>query len=162
MIDATIKGMLEAEIQKTLEEVSKAKTGSKESLDAMDKLNRLYTQHIKETEATLKDREVSDRAYHDTMELEQRKAEADAKLQQALQELSVKKDELAVKEEELKEAKRGRRWRTALDILGIGLPAAVTCYWMKRGLEFEESGKLYSSRTAQWLSQHLRLPGKKG
>ena len=74
----------------------------------------------------------------------------------------IKQAELEQTDEELKEAKRSRRWHTALEILGIGVPVAASAYWMRRGLQFEEEGKVYTSRTMQWLSNHIRLFGKKG
>lgn len=162
MMESTIKGLFEAEIQKTLEEIAQAETGSDNSIKAMDKLSKLHAQYIKEAEASLKSREISEREFHNSMELDQKRAEAEGKLKQALDELAFKKEELALKSDELQEAKRGRRWRTLLDILGISVPVIASGYWMKRGLEFESEGKLYSSRTGQWLAQHLRLFGKKG
>ena len=162
MMETTIKALFEAEIEKTLEEIAQAKTGSDASLKALDKLNKLHQQYVKESEIAAKNLELTGRELYNSMELDQKRAEAEGKLKQALDELAFKKEELALKSDELQEAKRGRRWRTLLDILGISVPVIASGYWMKRGLEFESEGKLYSSRTGQWLAQHLRLFGKKG
>lgn len=68
--------------------------------------------------------------------------------------------ELRLKEAELEDAKRDRVIHTALDIAGILIPTGVSCYWMAKGLKFEETG-CFTSRVGQWVSSHLRLFGKK-
>ena len=157
-----ILAMLNGEITKTLEEISKVKTGSEEAKAALIKLEKLHSQRMKETEAILKQKELKD---SDLAKLDERAIkwkEAENRQKQLEAELAMRDKEVAEKEEELKEAKRGRRWRTALDILGITVPTAITSFWMYQGLKFEEDGKVYSSRTLQWLSSHMRLFGKKG
>lgn len=161
-MENVIAEMLENEIRKTLKEVSDAQTGSEQAKAALMKLEKLNTERMKELEQGLKDQQRIDSSYLKSEENSIRKAELEQRVKQAEADLEMKQEELNQKQEELKEAKRSRRWRTVLDLCGIGLPIAASAYWMKRGLQFEEEGKVYSSRTGQWLSQHLRLFGKKG
>lgn len=161
-MENVIARLLEDEIQKTLKEVSEAKTGSDEAKQAMIKLDKLHAERIKELETTLKENQRLDASYAKLREDDIRKAELEQRIKQAEMDAELKQAELEQKEEELKEAKRGRRWHTVVDILGIGVPVAASAYWMRRGLQFEEEGKVYTSRTMQWLSSHVRLFGKKG
>lgn len=157
-----ILAMLNGEITKTLEEISKVKTGSEEAKAALIKLEKLHSQRMKETEAILKQQELRD---SDLAKLDERAIkwkEAENRQKQLEAELAMRDKEVTEKEEELKEAKRGRRWRTVLDILGITVPPAIASFWMYQGMKFEEDGKIYSSRTLNWLSSHIRLFGKKG
>ena len=157
-----IAQMLEDEIKKTLNEVAQSKTGSDEAKAALAKLDRLHAERINELEAELKDNQRLDAKYAKLMDDDIRKAELNQRVKQAEMEIEIKQAELDQKDAELKEARRGRWWRTALDLLGIGAPIVASAYWMRRGLQFEEEGKVYTSRTGQWLSNHLRLFGKKG
>ena len=106
--------------------------------------------------------ELEQRGIQSESEFRLREAELNQKISQNEADLAIKEKELAARDEELKEAKRSRRWKTVLDILGIGVPLAATGYWMHQGLKFEEEGKVYSSRTSQVVSGFLRLFGKKG
>lgn len=157
-----ISEMLEAEIQKTLKEVAEAETGSERAKQVMLKLDKLHAARIKELEACLKEQQRIDAGFYKNEENQLHTAELEQRARQAEMDIEMKEKELEEKEAELQEAKRGRRWRTLLDLLGIGVPVAASAYWMKRGLQFEEEGKVYTSRTGQWLSTHLRLFGKKG
>jgi len=168
MDDNRIVELLDSEIEKTLEEVSQAETGSEAAKAALTKLGRLHDQRIKELDAILKNKQRidTDCAKRDELhvrekELEVRqlqlKSELDAKLMQIENERVATQAELEQKTAELQEAKRGRRWRTVLDILGIGVPLLATAHWMSKGLKFEEEGKIYSSRTAQWVGTLTRL-----
>ena len=161
-MENVIARMLEDEIQKTLKEVSEAETGSEAAKLALAKLDKLHAERINELEMTLKENQRLDASYAKLRDDDIRKAELEQRVKQAEMDIELKQAEIEQKEEELKEAKRGRRWRTVLDLLGIGVPVAASAYWMKRGLQFEEEGKVYTSRTGQWLSNHLRLFGKKG
>lgn len=114
-----------------------------------------------------------DRAYMDTLQ-----AVADAKIDseearwqiQKLNELLNQKTtmmqcetentravaELHMKEKQLKDDWKDRIIKSVIDGAGIILPIAVSSYWMAKGLHFEEAGT-FTSRTGQWVSQHLRL-----
>lgn len=157
-----ILAMLNGEITKTLEEISQVKTGSEEAKAALAKLEKLHSQRMKETEAILKHEELKDRDFAQMDERAIKWKETENRQKQLESELAIREKELAEKEEELKETKRGRRWRTALDFIGIAVPTAATGFWMYQGMKFEEEGKIFSSRTMQWLSNHMRLFGKKG
>ena len=161
-MENVIAQMLETEIQKTLKEVANVKTNSEEAKAALAKLEKLQTQRLNELELALKEKKQIDDSYNVLMQDSTRKAELEQKVKQLEIESELKKAELEQKDAELAEARKGRRWRTVLEILGIGAPIAASAYWMHRGLQFEEEGKVYSSRTMQWLSSHLRLFGKKG
>lgn len=172
-MDNKIGQMLDAEIEKTLETISTVETNSDNAKAALNKLDRLHSQRMRELEAELRERERKDTDYAKTLELELRKAELEAKVKQMEAELNqkvkqmeydidVKKAELAQKEAELKEAKKGRWWRTVLDVLGIAVPTVATGYWLHQGFKFEEEGKIYTSRTSQFLSGIAKMFGKKG
>lgn len=64
--------------------------------------------------------------------------------------------ELHMKEKQLKDDWKDRIIKNVLDGVSIILPIAVSSYWMAKGLRFEETGT-FTSRTGQWVSQHLRL-----
>ena len=168
MNDNTIVELLNAEIERTLSEVSQAQTGSDEAKAALTKLGRLHEQRIKELDAELKNNQRidSDLAKRDELKIREREVdqklslmekEMALKLTQLENEKELKQAELDKKDAELQEAKRGRRWRTFLDLLGISMPILFTAHWMKKGLEFEEDGKIYSSRTSQWVGNLTRL-----
>lgn len=142
--------LLNKEIEKTLEDVAKA-TDMEACKALTAKLSVLHNQRMKELDAALKEQQRFDNDYAKTKELGLKEAE-----------LEVKRQEVGIKEAELQEAKKGRRTRTVLDILGIAVPTMATGYWMWQGMKFEEEGKIFSSRTTRWLSEHLRLFGKKG
>lgn len=59
-------------------------------------------------------------------------------------------------ENDVKEGKKDRIVKIALESAGILIPVAASSYWMAKGLMFEKTGS-YSSRTMQWLSSHFRL-----
>ena len=167
--ETTIGRMLEEEIRKTLDEVSEAQAGTEAAKGALTKLEKLCAQLQKEREAEFNSDKRVDDKYSKMMELDIRKkeieekakqtekefnireAELNQKISQTNAELAIKEKELAARDEELKEAKRSRRWKTVLDILGIGVPLAATGYWMHQGLKFEEEGKVYLQRAKQLL-----------
>jgi len=157
-----IAELLDKEITRTLEDISTAKTGSEEAKAALLKLEKLHGQRMAELEADRSNRELVDNSYIRTLENDMKKTELDNRLKMSESELEIKRAELEQKELELEEAKRSRRWRTVLDILGIGVPIAASGWWMYNGLKFEEEGKIYSSRTAQWVSGITRMFSKKG
>ena len=150
-----IATLLDEEIVKTLNEISSVKSDSNEAKAAMIKLNSLHNQRVKELEAELKVKQLTDASLFKIDELNLRKNELET-------EVELKKNELAQKDAELKEAKKSRRWKTVLDILGITVPTAATGFWIWKGLKFEEEGKIYSSRTMQWVSGFTRMFKKNG
>lgn len=168
MEDNTIKSLLDGEIQKTLIEVNQLKTGTDEAIAAMVKLQQLYAQKIKQEEVDLKERIHIDDAITDSenadlkkQELELRKAELDARAAQVERENQSKLYEMALRDDELRQNKIQNAIHIVLDLLAIIVPVGVSSYWMSKGLKFEESGT-YTSRTGQWLSNHMRLFSKKG
>lgn len=156
-MENNIAEMLDAEIERTLTAIKTAKTGTDEAKGMLIKLDKLHAERMKELEANLKERQLMDASLAKIDESKIRKAELEQRVKQAEADAELRKAELIQKEAELKEAKKGRIWRTVLDILGIGVPTAVSGYWMYKGLKFEEEGKIYSSRTSQWVSNLTRL-----
>jgi len=156
-MENNIAEMLDAEIERTLTAIKTAKTGTDEAKGMLIKLDKLHAERMKELEANLKERQLIDASLAKIDESKIRKAELEQRVKQAEADAELRKAELIQKEAELKEAKKGRIWRTVLDILGIGVPTAVSGYWMYKGLKFEEEGKIYSSRTSQWVSNLTRL-----
>lgn len=126
-----IESMLEEEYKRTLQEVSAAQAGSDEAKWKLQKLAELHKQLMEETQADHKSW------------LETRKLELDEK-------------EANLKE---KQAEEGKVWtcvKVVLDGVAVVLPIAASWVWMRRGLRFEETGT-FTSRTGQWLGNHLRL-----
>ena len=130
-MNVTIVSMLDEEYERTLEAVSRAQTGDEEAKWQLQKLSELHKQRMNEQKA-------ADDAY------------------QQMEELSVKKAELQLKEEQAKEGKKDRIIRIVMDGAAILIPVSVSSYWMAKGLKFESTGT-FTSRTGQWLSNHLRL-----
>lgn len=130
-MNMTIATMLDEEYERTLEAVSQAQTGGEEAKWQLQKLGELHKQRM--NEAKLFDESI---------------------LQN--EELRLKKREAAMKEEQMKESKKDRVIKIVLDGATILVPVAVSSYWMAKGLKFEQNGT-FTSRTGQWLSNHLRL-----
>lgn len=130
-MNMTIATMLDEEYERTLEAVSQAQTGGEEAKWQLQKLGELHKQRM--NEAKLLDEDI---------------------LQN--EELRLKKREAAMKEEQMKESKKDRVIKIVLDGAAILVPVAVSSYWMAKGLKFEQNGT-FTSRTGQWLSNHLRL-----
>lgn len=130
-MNPTITQMLDEEYEKTLQAVSLAQTGSDEAKWQLQKLDALHKQRMSE-------QKISDEAF----------------LQ--MEELALKKAETSMKEQQMKESKKDRIIKIVLDGAAILVPVTVSSYWMSKGLKFEENGT-FTSRTGQWLSNHLRL-----
>lgn len=131
MIKATINKMLDEEYERTLAEVSRAQIGSEEAKWQLQKLSELHKQRMNEQKAVF-----------------------DGYCQ--MEEMTVKKTELRLKEEQAKDGKKDRIIKIVMDGLGILIPVGVSSYWMAKGLTFEKTGT-FTSRTGQWLSNHLKL-----
>lgn len=123
--------MLDREYEETLKAVSLATTGSEEAKWQLEKLNDLHKQRMNEMEAIHKISQRSDELYY-------------------------KEKELQLKEAQMKDGKKDRIIKIILDGAAILIPVTVSSYWMAKGLKFEENGT-FTSRTGQWLSNHLRL-----
>lgn len=65
-------------------------------------------------------------------------------------------EELRLKEEEITNGKKDRVVKIVLEGATLLVPAMFSSYWMAKGMTFEEKGS-FTSRTAQWVSQHFRL-----
>ena len=152
-----IAKMLDSEIERTLSEIAQMETGTDKAKAALFKLDKLHGERVKELEAELKTTQQVDASLAKMDEKRLKEAELDLRIRQVTEELELRKAELDQKDKELQEAKKGRRWRTLLDILGIAVPTAASGYWLYKGMKFEEEGKIYSSRTTQWFSGIARL-----
>ncbi len=126
-----IQRMLEEEYQKTLEDVSKAQTGSDEAKWQLQKLVELHKQMMDEVEA-------DNKCYIDNTRLE------------------MEREESQLKKEQAKEAHIATIVKVAMDGMAIVLPIWASWIWMARGLQFEKTGT-FTSRTGNWMSNHLRL-----
>ncbi len=126
-----IGAMLDREYETTLQAVSQAVTGSEEARWQLQKLTELHKQRmsVKQTE---------DESF------------------MRFEELDLKKTEMRLKEEQLKESRKDRIIKIVLDGAAIVVPVTVSSFWMAKGLKFEETGT-FTSRTGQWLSNHLRM-----
>ena len=161
-METMISTMLDEQIEKTLAVIAEVELGSDTAKAALSQLEKLQNQRVKELELALKNKQADDQDYAKSKELRLREEELKQRVISAETEANLRKAELEQKDAELKETKRGRVWSTILGVLGIGVPVAASSYWMYKGMKFEEEGKIYSSRTGQWLASHLRLFGKKG
>ena len=130
-MNETIDRMLKEEYERTLEEVSAAKTGSDEAKWALQKLTELHKQMAE-------DRMNDNKCCIET------------------QKIALGEREAALKEQQ---AKEGRLWnviKIVIDGVAIVLPVWASWVWMSRGLQFEKTGT-FTSRTGNWMSNHLRL-----
>ena len=130
-MNETIDRMLKEEYERTLEEVSAAKTGSDEAKWALQKLTELHKQMAE-------DRMNDNKCYIE------------------MQKIALDEREAALKEQQ---AKEGRLWnviKIVIDGVAIVLPVWASWVWMSRGLQFEKTGT-FTSRTGNWMSNHLRL-----
>lgn len=176
-----IRDLLDGEIEKTLVEISKLTPSSSEAKAELAKLTLMYDRLIKSNEIDLKERQRLDSSYNagndftlKMRELEQRKSEKQDEFELKKKEFELREKEIAQKERQLAaekamheaelEAKRqeikgnkiDRIISTVLNILGIVVPISISSYWMKKGLQFEESGT-YTTRTPQWVSTITRM-----
>ena len=181
MEENTIRELLAGEIQKTLVDISQVAADSQESKACITKLNMLYGKYLEEETLDLKERGRLDESYDKgnqfslrkkeldlrEKELEQkmaqfmaeadlRKRELDQKESQFAAEKKLREEELEQKMAEIKGSKADRWINILLTVFSVGVPLGVSSYWMAKGMKFEETGT-YTSRTGQWLSQHLRL-----
>lgn len=169
----SIGQMLDEEIERTLKEIKVCKESDTTRL--LTKLDKLHQKRAKELELELEQQQHVDDEIQKRDELHLREKELEQKIAQFNADMELKTKELEQKtaqfnadvesktkeltqrNDELKENKRARRWKTVTEILGIGLPLAASAAWIRRGLQFEEEGKIFSSRTTQWVSGITRL-----
>lgn len=130
-MNETIDRMLKEEYERTLEEVSAAKTGSDEAKWALQKLTELHKQMAE-------DRMNDNKCCIET------------------QKIALDEREAALKEQQAKEGKLWNVIKIVIDGVAIVLPVWASWVWMSRGLQFEKTGT-FTSRTGNWMSNHLRL-----
>lgn len=130
-MNLTMKRMLEEEYERTLAEVSKAKTGSDEAKWALQKLAEFHKQMAE-----------------DRMN--------DNKCCVEMQKVALEERETLFKEQQAKEGKLLNVVKIVIDGVAIVLPIWASWIWMSRGLQFEKTGT-FTSRTGNWMSNHLRL-----
>lgn len=130
-MNLTTKRMLDEEYERTLAEVSQAKTGSDEAKWALQKLAELHKQMAE-----------------DRMN--------DNKCCVEMQKVALEEREALLKEQQAKESKLLTVVKIVFDGMAIVLPVWASWIWMSRGLQFEKTGT-FTSRTGNWMSNHLRL-----
>lgn len=130
-MNLTMKRMLEEEYERTLAEVSQAKTGSDEAKWALQKLAEFHKQMAE-----------------DRMN--------DNKCCVEMQKVALEERETLFKEQQAKEGKLLNVIKIVIDGVAIVLPIWASWIWMSRGLQFEKTGT-FTSRTGNWMSNHLRL-----
>lgn len=130
-MNLTMKRMLEEEYERTLAEVSQAKTGSDEAKWALQKLAEFHKQMAE-----------------DRMN--------DNKCCVEMQKVALEERETLFKEQQAKEGKLLNIIKIVIDGVAIVLPIWASWIWMSRGLQFEKTGT-FTSRTGNWMSNHLRL-----
>ena len=130
-MNLTMKKMLDEEYERTLAEVSQAKIGSDEAKWALQKLAELHKQMAE-----------------DRMN--------DNKCCVEMQKVALEEREALLKEQQAKEGKLLTVVKIVIDGMAIVLPVWASWIWMSRGLQFEKTGT-FTSRTGNWMSNHLRL-----
>ncbi len=130
-MNLTMKRMLEEEYERTLAEVSQAKTGSDEAKWALQKLAEFHKQMAE-------DRMNDNKCCVET------------------QKVALEERETLFKEQQAKEGKLLNVVKIVIDGVAIVLPIWASWIWMSRGLQFEKTGT-FTSRTGNWMSNHLRL-----
>ena len=130
-MNLTMKRMLEEEYERTLAEVSQAKTGSDEAKWALQKLAEFHKQMAE-----------------DRMN--------DNKCCVEMQKVALEEREALLKDQQAKEGKLLTVVKMVIDGMAIVLPVWASWIWMSRGLQFEKTGT-FTSRTGNWMSNHLRL-----
>ena len=130
-MNLTTKRMLDEEYERTLTEVSQAKTGSDEAKWALQKLAELHKQM---TEDKMNDNKCC----------------------VEMQKVALEERETLFKEQQAKEGKLLNVVKIVIDGVAIVLPIWASWIWMSRGLQFEKTGT-FTSRTGNWMSNHLRL-----
>lgn len=130
-MNLTMKRMLEEEYERTLTEVSQTKTGSDEAKWALQKLAEFHKQMAE-----------------DRMN--------DNKCCVEMQKVALEERETLFKEQQAKEGKLLNVIKIVIDGVAIVLPIWASWIWMSRGLQFEKTGT-FTSRTGNWMSNHLRL-----
>ena len=130
-MNLTTKRMLDEEYERTLTEISQAKTGSDEAKWALQKLAELHKQM---TEDKMNDNKCC----------------------VEMQKVALEEREALLKEQQAKEGKLLTVVKIVIDGMAIVLPVWASWIWMSRGLQFEKTGT-FTSRTGNWMSNHLRL-----
>lgn len=130
-MNLTTKRMLDEAYERTLAEVSQAKTGSDEAKWALQKLAEFHKQMAE-----------------DRMN--------DNKCCVEMQKVALEEREALLKEQQAKEGKLLTVVKIVIDGMAIVLPVWASWIWMSRGLQFEKTGT-FTSRTGNWMSNHLRL-----
>lgn len=129
-----IMALLEEQYKDTLHEVAIIAEGTEEAKWNLAKLKKLHEELMYE-----------------------KKFEAEQEIQKKT--LEVEERKLQVEELKLANSKWDRLIDVTLGVLGIAVPTATSCYWMAKGLKFEETGS-FTSRTGSWISGNKRLFGK--
>lgn len=76
--------------------------------------------------------------------------------EKAAEDFAFQDREIRLKETQASEGKKDRIIKIVLEGAAILVPVTVSSYWMAKGLKFEQDGT-FTSRTGQWLGNHLRL-----
>lgn len=119
-----LKELLEGEIKSEIENLQSLTLGSKEHVEAVESLSKLYKLNI------------------DEVKLEGEFAEI---YEKTCIEKEKMKDEREQKEIQLKEQNKDRWIKFGVDIAQIGLPLLFYGIWMKQGFKFEETGTFTSN-----------------
>lgn len=180
MAESKLMALLEAECESTLTDVNLAEAGSEEAKDAMYRLLKYHDmlkeerdyalnakKHADETELKKEELEFKKEVHED--EMAQKAKELNLKQTAQLddsyaktQELGLKKEEQQLKITQNQDGKTDRIISYVLTGAGIIVPVVASWIWMSRGLQFEETGS-FTSRTGNWISNHMRLfKGKNG
>ena len=134
-----IKKMIDAEIAKRIEEVSKLKPGTDEYSIAVNNLAVLHRLRIDE----------------EKIEIDSEDRREKRRIEENLNNDRYQMDYRA-KEEELKDKTVNRYWTMGLEAGMFLLTMAFRSHWMKQGFLFEETGT-FTSDTFKWFRNRDKL-----
>lgn len=131
-----IMDSLEMEIQDEINSISCTNPGSPERKNAVDSVAKLYAIAIDNKKIDLEDGR-----------------ELDAKNR----ELDIKERELDVREAELKDNKIFKILEVGASVLIVAVQVGASCYWMAKGMKFEETGTYSSTVSRGLMSKFIRF-----
>lgn len=145
-----IAEVLDQEIQRQIEEISRMQLGSEDHTKAQEALTKLYKVRVDQYKTELDYDEKCDRDETEKAQNEKKLALDERKLDIEQARLDHDKHELKV---QTREGWISTAVHTALDIATAVLPLVFYGAWLKEGLEFEKTGSFTSSTFRNFIGK---------
>lgn len=145
-----IAEVLDQEIQRQIEEISKMPPGSKDHTEAQETLTKLYKARVDHYKTELDYDEKCCRNEAEKAQNEERLALEKEKLDIERERLNHDKHELKV---QTREGWINTAVHTLLDVAATVLPLVFYGVWLKEGLTFEETGSFTSSTFRNFIGK---------